>query len=111
MQVLIDATIRDPISPGELHEWLSQAPVQLGFQQINPVIIIPLPGALVGHVLLAESHINVDLVFKANYASIDIFTCGFMNAELVDGLVSKLPIDVFNKQVLERGLEYSHSIS
>lgn len=39
------------------------------------------PQGVTGYILLAESHISIHTWPEHNYAAVDVFTCGLMNAE------------------------------
>ena len=106
MQLLIDAIFNESLNIDQLRAWLEAAPVQLGFQAINPAIVIWHDPVLVGQILLAESHINVHLIPHLHRGFIDIFTCGALDNDKILELLKEFNFEDIKITIIERGLEY-----
>ncbi len=64
-----------------------------------------------GFVLIAESHIAVHTFPERGYVWLDVFSCKEFDTDIAtDQIVEAFGLESIKKQVLERGLEYPHSI-
>ena len=64
-----------------------------------------------GFVLIAESHIAIHTFPDRGYVWVDVFSCKEFETEgATDAIVDAFHLSHIKTQVLERGLEYPHSV-
>ena len=85
-----------PIAPPVVHRYSGEKPEDWGVS---------------GFVLIAESHIAIHTFVERGYVWVDVFSCKEFDTDgATDKIVEAFALTEIKKQVLERGLEYPHSI-
>ncbi len=97
---------------------LDRYPAEINMTKIAPPLVHRYVGekaedwGVSGFVLIAESHIAIHTFPERGYVWVDIFSCKEFAAEgATDAIVDAFGLDSIKTQILERGLEYPHSVS
>lgn len=107
MHLVVDGDPKRPVTRQELHAWLTGVPDRLGFTRIQPAQVEETATAMMGYVLLAESHISAHFYWEQQVAHFDAFTCAEFEASLFLGMVQELGVEVARTGLVpSRGLEY-----
>lgn len=120
MHVAIDGFGGDParLASEELvRELLDRYPACIGMTKIAAPHVQryvgkkPQDWGVSGFVLIAESHISIHTFPEHGYLWVDIFSCkGFDAALAVEDMRREFRLADLRVRVLERGLEYPHSV-
>ena len=96
---------------------LDRYPGEINMTKITPPFIYRYVGekpedwGVSGFVLIAESHIAIHTFPDHGYVWVDVFSCKAFDGEgATDIIVEAFGLDRMKVNVLERGLEYPHSI-
>ena len=100
-----------------IYSILEDFPSSIGMTKIMPPYVFKYDGlkpedwGVSGFVLIAESHISIHTFPCKNYLSLDIFSCKLFNIDsAIDYITSTFEIQKYDKNVLERGLEFPKDI-
>ncbi len=96
---------------------LERYPSEISMTQIAPPVVYRYSGekpedwGVSGFVLIAESHIAVHTFVERGYVWVDVFSCKEFDTDgATDKIIEAFGLTEIKKQVLERGLEYPHSV-
>lgn len=107
MHLVVDGTPTQSVNRLALHAWLTIAPERLGFTRIQPAQVEDTGTALMGYVLLAESHISAHFYWEQQVAHFDAFTCAEFEPEMFLAMVGELGVEIARTGLVpSRGLEY-----
>ncbi len=97
---------------------LNRYPAEINMTKIAPPFVYRYVGekaedwGVSGFVLIAESHIAIHTFPERGYVWVDIFSCKeFETDGATDRIVEAFRLSRVKTRVLERGLEYPHSVS
>jgi S-adenosylmethionine decarboxylase len=100
-----------------VRELLDRYPAEIGMTKIAQPHVQRYVGqkpedwGVSGFVLIAESHISVHTFPERGYLWVDIFSCkGFDDQLAIHGITRAFGLRNATTRVLERGLEYPHSV-
>ncbi|HXF50259.1 MAG TPA: S-adenosylmethionine decarboxylase [Dehalococcoidia bacterium] len=120
MHVTIDGFGGNPqllANEERIRDLLDRYPAQIGMTKIAPpftyryVGVKPLDWGISGFVLIAESHISIHTFPEYRHVWVDIFSCkGFDADRAVADMKEAFELAEVEVRILERGLEYPHSI-
>lgn len=120
MHVTIDGFGGNPqllASEDHVRDLLDRYPAQIGMTKIAPPFTYryvgskPLDWGISGFVLIAESHISIHTFPEYRHVWVDIFSCkGFDADRAIADMKEAFELAEIEVQVLERGLEYPHSV-
>jgi S-adenosylmethionine decarboxylase len=97
---------------------LDRYPGEINMTKISEPFVMPYVGdkaedwGVSGFVLIAESHIAIHTFPDRGYVWVDVFSCKEFDGDIAtDSIVEAFGLTHITKRVLERGLEYPHSVA
>jgi S-adenosylmethionine decarboxylase len=100
-----------------VRQLLDRYPGDINMTKITPPFVYRYVGekpedwGVSGFVLIAESHIAVHTFPEHGYVWLDVFSCKEFDTNIAtDQIVEAFGLESIKQHVLERGLEYPHSI-
>ena len=106
MHLIVDGRLERRISRGELLECLGSAPEAIGMTKIMPETVAETPTGLSGHVIIAESHLHIELNYQQMVGFADAFSCKPFPPERFVEVLATIGFRPLRQMILERGLEY-----
>jgi S-adenosylmethionine decarboxylase len=96
---------------------LDRFPGEIGMTKISDPHVLRYVGdkpddwGVSGFVLIAESHIAIHTFPDRGYVWVDVFSCKPFEADgATDTIIDAFGLESIKSEVLERGLEYPHSV-
>lgn len=103
MHLIIDAILGRIPSRDEVCAWLEAMPKQIGMTAICPALVVQKNGGIQGIIIIAESHICLDVRDRQMW--LDVFSCKpFDVGAARDKIKRMLPIEFSQSRVLSRPL-------
>lgn len=120
MHVTIDGFGGNPAQLGDIElvrQLLDRYPDEIGMTKISEPYVREYSGVkpedwgVSGFVIIAESHIAVHTFPEHGQVWVDVFSCkGFDETPAIDMIVDAFSLQHTRVHMLERGLEYPHSV-